>query len=110
MERSNAGLSSVPDDFYTQLAEYVNSLITEYKKTGSPNDMRKLENTLKVARDIFERRVQKILVQALRAGKENSPENMGLVGSALGHGVRRVWRRRHDGKRRRHGRSRCLAL
>ena len=79
MERNNAGLSSLPDDFYTQLSEYVNSLITEYKKTGSPNDMRKLENTLKVAKDVFERRIQKILVQALRAGKENSPESMGLV-------------------------------
>ncbi len=78
-ERNNADLASLPEDFYTQLAEYINSLVKEYKRTGSPQDIMKLENVIKISKDIFQRRSQKMLLHALRTLKENSNSAPELV-------------------------------
>ena len=71
LEKNSSDLAQIPQDFYTQLSEYVGALIKEYKATGSPKDIRLLENVVRVSRDIFQRRSQKMLLHALRTFKDD---------------------------------------
>jgi len=66
MERNSPGLAQIPNTFYSQLAEYINALIAEYKKSSSADDIRKMENSIRAAKDVFQRRTQKIILSALR--------------------------------------------
>ena len=70
MERNSPGLAQLPGNFYSQLAEYINSLISDYKKTGSADEIRKMENSVRTAKDIFQRRTQKIILSALRQNEK----------------------------------------
>lgn len=78
-EKNNAGLTQIPDEFYTQLSEYINDLIQDYKKRGTGADVRKMENVVRASKDIFHRRCQKIVLHALRTLDENDSAKIPLV-------------------------------
>jgi len=71
IERNSSKLTAVGDEFYNELADLINSAKKDYNTSGSTNDLRQLENILKVARDIFERREQKLIMKALRCTRTN---------------------------------------
>lgn len=79
MERNNSKLTEVDDNFYSDLSLFIDELKRKYEMTNSQQDLKALENTLKVARDIFERREQKILMKALRCIKSDGIEEDNIV-------------------------------
>lgn len=62
-ERNIAGLAEADPELYTRVVEYLNKLIGEYKSDDLAK-ARMIENTVKVARDVFERRIQKIVMKS----------------------------------------------
>ena len=77
-ERNVANLTEVPEDFYEALSVYINHLYEETSDSHDLGKLRLLENSVKVARDVFQRRLQKIVARALKAAKtdESSDEYM----------------------------------
>lgn len=73
-ERANSRLSDVGDDFYTGLSSLVNQARQKYEAGHSIDDLRSLENILKIARDIIERREQKIAMRVLRSLRSSDGE------------------------------------
>jgi DNA replication initiation complex subunit (GINS family) len=73
MERNTPNLASVDGEFYTELAEFVQECRGEYSTSSSSEDLRNLENTLKIARDVFERREQKLLMKSLQCVRTGEP-------------------------------------
>lgn len=71
MERNNSKLTEVDDNFYSDLSLFIDELKRKYEMTNSQQDLKALENTLRVSRDIFERREQKILMKSLRCIKSD---------------------------------------
>lgn len=66
MERNSAKLADITDGFYQELRQLVGECRSKYESTHSPEDLRALENVIKMSRDIFERREQKLSMKALR--------------------------------------------
>jgi DNA replication initiation complex subunit (GINS family) len=62
MQRNSSSLVEMDDSFYDELAEYVN----KKKEARDSTELRKLENVLKLARDVFYRREQIVAMNALR--------------------------------------------
>lgn len=75
MERNAPNLSSVDGEFYIELAEFVKECKEKYSTSSSSEDLRALENTLKIARDIFERREQKLLMKSLQCVRTGEPSD-----------------------------------
>ncbi len=77
-ERNVASLTEVPQDFYKQLASYINSMYSEAQSAQDLGKLRLLENTVKIARDITQRRMQKIVARAMKTVKtgEGAHTNM----------------------------------
>lgn len=70
-ERSTGMLSELPEDFY----EKAGALVAKMKaavSTEAIEKAREYDNALKVARDIYSVREQKILLRSLRAAKGNN--------------------------------------
>ncbi len=88
-ERNITSLSEMPQDFYKDLAGYINRLYNEAKEGQDLGKLRLLENTVKVARDIAQRRVQKILTKALKSVRTgvDDPKNMTDEEKALYHAL-----------------------
>jgi DNA replication initiation complex subunit (GINS family) len=77
MERNSTKLAQIDKDFYLKLSE-----LTRYYKTKAHEDSehsKSFENILKVSRDIFERREQKILMKALRFVRSGETEQNALT-------------------------------
>ena len=68
-ERSTAMLSELPEDFYASAGAFVSKLKTEVSSGFSIENAREYENALKVVRDIYSVREQKILVRSIRAAR-----------------------------------------
>lgn len=68
-ERSTAMLSEVPEDFYSSAGVFVAKLKSEVSSGFSIEKAREYENALKVVRDIYQVREQKILVRSIRAAR-----------------------------------------
>ncbi len=77
-ERNIASLAEVDPELYRKIVEYVNALISDSQESKDLNKIRLLENTVKVARDVAHRRMQKIVMRALKTAKtgEYSDKNM----------------------------------
>jgi len=86
-ERNIASLSEVDPDFYRDLVKYIKKLLDGYDKGNKLENARVLENTIKVSRDIMEKRLQKIVLKALKAVK---------TGEYLAKGMTREERRLYD--------------
>ena len=75
-EKNSSRISEVDTSFYNDLARYVKECTESCKTNG--NGFRELENTVKLARDVFEKREQKLVMKALRSvrTKEYDEEHM----------------------------------
>ncbi len=65
-ERNTVSITNISEDFYKDTASYISSLINGSKDLEK---IRLLENTVKVARDISYRRMQKIVARAIKTVK-----------------------------------------
>jgi DNA replication initiation complex subunit (GINS family) len=68
-ERSTAMLSEIPDDFYARAGALVKRLRDEISSGFAIEKAREYENALKVAKDIYAIREQKVVLRALRAAR-----------------------------------------
>ena len=75
-EKNSSQLAEVEPSFYEELAAYIKESTAACKANG--NGFRELENTAKLAREVFEKREQKIVMKALRSvrTKEYDEERM----------------------------------
>lgn len=81
MERNASNLAEVDKEFFTKLSVLIKDHKEKYEQTKSIEDLKTLENIIKIARDIFERREQKILMKALRCVRSNEMEENNIVQS-----------------------------
>ena len=75
-EKNSSRLSEVEPSFYKELAAHIKESTAACKANG--NGFRELENTVKLAREVFEKREQKLVMKALRSvrTKEYDEERM----------------------------------
>lgn len=66
LERNALKLADLPASFYDDLRDLVIGSRAKYESTHSPEDLRALENVVKMSRDVFERREQKLVMKSLR--------------------------------------------
>ncbi len=64
-ERASSALSRLPEDFYPSVQKKISGAREQLNKNFSLADAKEFENTLKVLRDIFTMREQKMLLRAL---------------------------------------------
>ena len=64
-ERASSALSRLPEDFYPSVQKKIAEARERLNKNFSLADAKEFENTLKVLRDIFTMREQKMLLRAL---------------------------------------------
>jgi len=64
-ERAGSALSRLPEDFYPSVQKKISEARERLNKNFSLADAKEFENTLKVLRDIFTMREQKMLLRAL---------------------------------------------
>ena len=64
-EKNSSRIAEIEDSFYPDLASYVKACTDDCKANG--NGFRELENTMKLSRDVFEKREQKLVMKALRS-------------------------------------------
>ncbi|MBI4214904.1 DNA replication complex GINS family protein [archaeon] len=67
MERNAVKLAELKNGFYEELRSLIMETKGKYDACRSPEDLRLLENVIKTARDVFERREQKLVMKALRS-------------------------------------------
>jgi DNA replication initiation complex subunit (GINS family) len=75
-ERESAALSQLPPDFYAGVRSMVRERKEKLARNFSLADAREFENTLKVLKDIYALREQKLLLRALLVsggGRDGSP-------------------------------------
>jgi DNA replication initiation complex subunit (GINS family) len=69
LERNSSKLSELNGSFYADLAQLISDCKNKCKETNSVEDIRIFENITKSARDIFERREQKLVMRAVRCAR-----------------------------------------
>jgi len=77
-ERNTQKLAEFSADFYEKLTGLIQSSKTKYQQSNNTCDFKNLDNIYKIAKDIFERREQKIILKALRDYRisENDTTNL----------------------------------
>jgi DNA replication initiation complex subunit (GINS family) len=78
-ERAGAALQQLSEDFYTSAEK----LLSETRKRGDFQSLKEYENALKILSDVYHRREQKLLLEALRDAREGSREKPHLTGAEL---------------------------
>lgn len=79
-ERSGEELAVLSGDFPDKAREFVRACSEKLEKNFDLVGAREFENSLKILRDINDRRMHKILLKALRARKGAEEETAGLTG------------------------------
>ncbi|MFH0986430.1 MAG: hypothetical protein V1911_00105 [Candidatus Micrarchaeota archaeon] len=69
MEKGSPKLCGLNSGFYTELAGMVRQAKDQYNQSKSADSMRALENIVKVSRDLFSRREQKLVMKALYSSR-----------------------------------------
>ncbi len=72
-EKNSAKVTEINNEFYKELAGYVKECSEECKTNGS--GFRELENTMKLAREVFDKREQKLVMKALRSVRTKEYED-----------------------------------
>jgi len=73
MERNSSKLGELPRGFYDELSQLLASQKAKCKE-GQAEETKIFENMAKTARDVFDRREQKILTKAMRFARTNETE------------------------------------
>jgi len=74
MERNSSKLGELPRNFYDELSQLLASQKAKCKEASSAEETKIFENMVKTARDVFDRREQKILTKAMRFARTNETE------------------------------------
>lgn len=77
-EREETSLYPLEEDFYPSTARHVAMSRKEYEKNPGTEKLREIENFSRLAKDVFDKREQKIIMKSLRAarGSKRKDENM----------------------------------
>ena len=73
MERNSSKLGELSRGFYDELSQLLSSQKAKCKE-GQSEETKVFENMIKTARDVFDRREQKILTKAMRFARTNETE------------------------------------
>lgn len=73
LERNSSRLGELSNNFYEELSQMLCAQKAKCKE-GQAEDARVFENIIKTARDVFDRREQKILMKAMRYARTNETE------------------------------------
>lgn len=79
IEKTSPKLAELPNDFESQLAELISQNKDSYSGSGSTTDLKTLENILKIARDLYDRREQKMIMRSLSDSRTNTHELKNLL-------------------------------
>ncbi len=66
-ERNVSNIVELDDTFYSELAGFVKDSTEDQMQTNSADAFRELENVMRLSRDLFDKREQKILLRAMRS-------------------------------------------
>jgi DNA replication factor GINS len=77
-ERASPVLQSIPEGFYASVMKLISKKNEGLKSSFSLTEAREYESILKVAEDIHERRMQKIVLRAMKSG--GGQEEIALTG------------------------------
>jgi len=78
-EKGKSRLSEIPEDFYEQLRALIRETMKKYEETKDIGDLRNFENVVRVARDVFYTRQQKIIMKAFRNVRTKEFDDNGMV-------------------------------
>lgn len=78
-EKNKSRLSEIPEGFYNELRELIRESMKRYKETRDLGDLRNFENIVRVARDVFYTRQQKIIMKAYRNVRTQEYDDNGMV-------------------------------
>jgi len=73
-ERNTQKLAEFDTDFYEKLTDLIKNSKNKYQQSNDTCDFKNLDNTYKIAKDIFDRREQKIMLKALRDHKTSDTD------------------------------------
>lgn len=79
MERASPKAAELPENYDSELFSLISSQKQSYGGSGSTSDLKMLENIFKIARDIYERREQKIIMRALADSRTNANDTQNLL-------------------------------
>jgi DNA replication initiation complex subunit (GINS family) len=79
LERNSSKLGELRKDFYDDLYQLIAACKEKCKQSSSTEDSRVFENLVKTARDIFDRREQKILTKAMRHARTSDTDKDSLT-------------------------------
>jgi len=74
LERNSSKLGDLGKGFYDELSQLLCSCKMKARESNSAEESRLFENMVKTARDIFDRREQKIIMKAMRFARTNESE------------------------------------
>lgn len=77
-EKAQPTLTAPPDNYWAAITETA-SLLRNKASRASINEMREYENAIKILRDIYERREQKIVLRALRSVRNSETDETHMV-------------------------------
>ncbi len=78
-EKNKSRLSEIPENFYEELRELIRNSMKKYEETRDLGDLRNFENIVRVARDVFYTRQQKIIMKAYRNVRTQEFDDNGMV-------------------------------
>lgn len=79
LERNSSKLGELNKNFYDELCQMLAAQKAKCKESNSAEDTRVFENMVRTARDIFDRREQKITMKAMRFARTNETEKDNLT-------------------------------
>lgn len=68
-ERSASAVVELSDEYYNGLSSFIKSATESYKNSQNNVEFRTLDNVVGLARDVFDKREQKILMKALHSSR-----------------------------------------
>lgn len=74
LERNSSKLGELNRSFYEEMSVMLAAQKAKCKETGAAEETRVFENMVKTARDIFDRREQKIMMKAMRQSRTNETD------------------------------------
>ncbi len=78
-ERNISSLAELSPGFYKDIVVYIKQLMDAYDKGDKLANARTLENTIKISRDVMEKRLHKIVLKALKSVKTGEYSTKGMT-------------------------------
>ena len=78
-ERAASAVVELTNSYYADLADFIKDSTSSYKKSHDASEFRVLENVVSLARDVFDKREQKILMKALHSSRSGEHDTAHLT-------------------------------